>query len=127
MNPRSPSGAATRAPGFTLIELLVTLLVGGIPALNADYQTIVMKHFVPVTALVVIGTLLALLCGFRSLFAAVKAILLNLLSVAVTGLGLPLQNFEELGFDQQTSILQKKLNVADRLCVGVVALVGKSF
>ena len=30
MNPRSPSGAATRAPGFTLIELLVTLLVGGI-------------------------------------------------------------------------------------------------
>ncbi len=37
----------------------------------------------------------------------------NLLSVAVTGLGLPLQNFEELGFDQQTAILQKKLNVAD--------------
>ncbi len=37
----------------------------------------------------------------------------NLLSVAVTGLGLPLQNFEELSFDQQTSILQKKLNVAD--------------
>ena len=37
----------------------------------------------------------------------------HLLSVAVTGLGLPLQNFEELSFDQQTSILQKKLNVAN--------------
>ena len=37
----------------------------------------------------------------------------NLLSVAVTGLGLPLQNFEELSFDQQTTLLQKKLNVAD--------------
>jgi putative drug exporter of the RND superfamily len=61
-----------------------TLLVGGIPALNADYQTIVADRFVPVTALVVGGTLLALLCGFRSLFAAVKAIVLNLLSVAAS-------------------------------------------
>ena len=61
-----------------------TLLVGGIPALNADYQTIVSDHLVPVTALVVVGTLLALLCGFRSLFAAVKAIALNLLSVSAS-------------------------------------------
>jgi putative drug exporter of the RND superfamily len=61
-----------------------TLLIGGIPALNADYQTIVGEHFAPVTALVVGGTLLALLCGFRSLFAAIKAILLNLLSVAAS-------------------------------------------
>src|SRR5260221_5116587 len=37
-----------------------TLLVGGIPALNADYQTIVDGRPVPVTALVVGGTLLAL-------------------------------------------------------------------
>ncbi len=37
----------------------------------------------------------------------------NLLAVAVTGLGPPLQNFEELSFDQQTSILQNKLHVAD--------------
>ena len=35
-------------------------------------------------ALVVVGTLLALLGGFRSLFAAVKAIALNLLSVAAS-------------------------------------------
>jgi RND superfamily putative drug exporter len=61
-----------------------TLLVGGIPAMNADYQTIVSNHLVPVTALVVVGTLLALLAGFRSLFAAVKAIILNLLSVAAS-------------------------------------------
>jgi RND superfamily putative drug exporter len=61
-----------------------TLRVGGVPALNADYQTIVAGHFVPIGALVVAGTLLALLCGFRSLFAALKAIALNLLSVAAT-------------------------------------------
>ena len=69
--------ALTGVPG-------ATLRVGGIPALNADYQTIVSRHLVPVTALVVGGTLLALLGGFRSLFAAVKAIALNLLSVAAS-------------------------------------------
>jgi RND superfamily putative drug exporter len=61
-----------------------TLLVGGIPALNADYQTIVARCFGPATALVVLGTLIALLCGFRSLIAPVKAIALNLLSVAAS-------------------------------------------
>jgi RND superfamily putative drug exporter len=61
-----------------------TLQIGGIPALNADYQTIVTQRFVPVTALVVVGTLVALLAGFRSLFVAVKAIALNLLSVAAS-------------------------------------------
>jgi putative drug exporter of the RND superfamily len=59
-----------------------TLRIGGIPALTADYQTIVRERFVSVIALVVGGTLIALLGGFRSLFAAVKAIALNLLSVA---------------------------------------------
>jgi len=61
-----------------------TLQIGGIPALNADYQTIVAARFVPVMAMVVGATLLALLAGFRSLFAAVKAIALNLLSVAAS-------------------------------------------
>ncbi len=61
-----------------------TLLVGGIPALNADYQSIVEDRFVSVMVLVVVGTLVALLCGFRSLIAAVKAIALNLLSVAAS-------------------------------------------
>lgn len=69
--------ALTGVPG-------ATLHVGGIPALNADYQTIVGAHLAPVTALVVGATLMALLLGFRSLFAAVKAIALNLLSVAAS-------------------------------------------
>src|SRR6201987_42842 len=69
--------ALTAVPG-------ATLRIGGIPALTADYQTIVQDRFVSVIALVVVGTLVALLAGFRSLFAAVKAIALNLLSVAAS-------------------------------------------
>ena len=61
-----------------------TLRIGGIPALTADYQTIVRERFFSVIAMVVGGTLVALLGGFRSLFAAVKAIALNLLSVAAS-------------------------------------------
>ncbi len=61
-----------------------TLIIGGIPALNADYETIIRRHFPPVMALVVGGTLLALLCGFRAIFCAVKAIALNLFSVAAS-------------------------------------------
>jgi RND superfamily putative drug exporter len=71
------AAALTGVPG-------ATLRIGGIPALNADYQTIVGDRFASVMVLVVGGTLLALLCGFRSLFAAVKAIALNLLSVAAS-------------------------------------------
>ncbi len=69
--------ALTGVPG-------ATLRIGGIPALTADYQTIVRERFGSVMGLVVGGTLLALLGGFRSLFAAVKAIALNLLSVAAS-------------------------------------------
>jgi RND superfamily putative drug exporter len=61
-----------------------TLLIGGIPSLNADYETIIQQHFPVVMSLVIGGTLLALLCGFRSVFVAVKAIALNLLSVAAS-------------------------------------------
>jgi putative drug exporter of the RND superfamily len=71
----------TGAPALTGVPG-ATLLVGGIPALNADYETIIRTHFPPVMALVVGGTLFALLCGFRAIFAAVKAIALNLFSVA---------------------------------------------
>ena len=71
----------TGAPTLTGVPG-ATLAIGGIPALNADYQTIVAEHFKSVIGLVVGATLLALLTGFRSLFAAVKAIALNLLSVA---------------------------------------------
>ena len=69
--------ALTGVPG-------ATLRIGGIPALTADYQTIVRDRFASVMAMVVVGTLIALLGGFRSLFAAVKAIALNLLSVAAS-------------------------------------------
>src|SRR5271165_3720973 len=73
----------TGAPALTGIPG-ATLRIGGIPALNADYQTIVLNRFASVMALVVVGTLVALLAGFRSLFVAVKAIALNLLSVAAS-------------------------------------------
>ena len=69
--------ALTGVPG-------ATLRIGGIPALNGDYQMIIGDRFASVMALVVGGTLLALLAGFRSLFAAVKAIALNLFSVAAS-------------------------------------------
>jgi len=71
----------TGAPALTGVPG-ATLLVGGIPALNADYETIIRNRFPSVMLLVVGGTLLALLCGFRAIFAAVKAIALNLFSVA---------------------------------------------
>jgi RND superfamily putative drug exporter len=74
---KTGAAALTGIPG-------ATLRIGGIPALNADYQTIVKDRFTSVMLLVVVGTLLALLGGFRSLFAAVKAIALNLLSVAAS-------------------------------------------
>src|SRR5271170_1099224 len=69
--------ALTGVPG-------ATLLVGGIPALNADYETIIRDRLPSVTALVVGGTLIALLCGFRSIIVALKAIALNLFSVAAS-------------------------------------------
>ena len=59
------------------------LRVGGVPALEADYESVV-KERLPKVILGVIGSLLALLIGLRSLFAAVKAILLNLLSVGAS-------------------------------------------
>jgi len=73
----------TGALGLTGVDG-ATLLVGGIPALNADYESIIKDRLPSVTALVVGGTLLALLCGFRSVFAALKAIVLNLFSVAAS-------------------------------------------
>jgi RND superfamily putative drug exporter len=73
----------TGAPALTGVPS-ATLLIGGIPALNSDYETIVVNHFPSATALVVAGTLVALLAGFQSVFAAFKAIGLNLLSVAAS-------------------------------------------
>jgi len=55
--------------------------VGGIDAFNEEYDGAVRRHLPRVIALILAGTLLALLAGFRSIAVAVKAIALNLLSV----------------------------------------------
>jgi RND superfamily putative drug exporter len=60
------------------------LRVGGISALDADYDSVVKARLPGVVLGVILGSLLALLIGLRSLFAAVKAILLNLLSVGAS-------------------------------------------
>jgi len=60
------------------------LRVGGIPALEVDYESVVKERLPKVILGVILGSLLALLIGLRSLFAAVKAILLNLLSVGAS-------------------------------------------
>jgi RND superfamily putative drug exporter len=59
-----------------------TLVVGGLPAFNADYQDAVAGRFWQIVALVVGGTMLALFVGFRSLLVPLKAVVLNLLSVS---------------------------------------------
>jgi RND superfamily putative drug exporter len=56
--------------------------VGGMPAFNVDYTDAIDSRIVRVVLLVVISTLLALMFGFRSVLIAVKALALNLLSVA---------------------------------------------
>jgi putative drug exporter of the RND superfamily len=58
------------------------LLVGGLPAFNADYHDAVSGRFRWIIALIVAGTMLALFIGFRSILIPLKAIALNLLTVA---------------------------------------------
>jgi RND superfamily putative drug exporter len=67
--------AASGLPG-------VRISVSGLPALNADYQDAIGRSVTRVLWLVVGGTFVALLVGFRSLLVPIKAIALNLLSVA---------------------------------------------
>ena len=57
------------------------LLVGGVPALNADYADTIHRHTPLVVLLIVGGTLLALAVGFRSVLVPLKAVALNLLTV----------------------------------------------
>lgn len=56
--------------------------VGGLPALQADYVAAVTRSLPRVAVFVLGGTFLALLVGFRSVVVPLKAIALNLLSVA---------------------------------------------
>ena len=73
----SDVAAITGVPG-------AVLRVGGIAALDADYGSVVNRELPRVILAVVLGSLLALLLALRSVFAAVKAILLNLLSVGAS-------------------------------------------
>jgi RND superfamily putative drug exporter len=73
----SDVAAMTGVPG-------AVLRVGGVPALEADYDLVVKERLPKVVLGVILGSLLALLIGLRSLFAAIKAILLNLLSVGAS-------------------------------------------
>jgi len=73
----SDVAAITGVPG-------AVLRVGGVPALDADYDSVVKERLPRVVFGVILGSLLVLLIGLRSLFAAVKAILLNLLSVGAS-------------------------------------------
>ena len=58
------------------------MLVGGIPAFNADYRDALTGRFALVASVVVAATLVVLGLAFRSVVIAVKAVALNLLSVA---------------------------------------------
>ena len=57
------------------------MLVGGVPALNADYADAIARRTWLVVGLVVGGTFFALLVGFRSVLVPLKAVALNLLAV----------------------------------------------
>jgi RND superfamily putative drug exporter len=57
--------------------------VGGLPALNVDYEASTLGHFPKIVLLIVLATFVSLLVGFRSVLIALKAVALNLFSVAV--------------------------------------------
>ncbi|MEO8576346.1 MAG: MMPL family transporter [Gemmatimonadales bacterium] len=56
--------------------------VGGLPAFNVDYESAIGDRFFSVVIAVVLVTMIALMIGFRSVLIAMKAVALNLLSVA---------------------------------------------
>ena len=58
------------------------MLVGGIPAFNADYRGTLTGRFVTVASVVILATLLVLGGALRSVLVPLKAVALNLLSVA---------------------------------------------
>ena len=58
------------------------LEVGGLPGFNADYEDAIRSALVPVITSIICATLLVLSLAFRSLLIPIKAVALNLLSVA---------------------------------------------
>lgn len=59
----------------------VRIAVGGMPAFNADYIDAISTRFRAIITAVIVGTLLALMLGFRSVLVPLKAVALNLVSV----------------------------------------------
>lgn len=57
------------------------MLVGGIPAFNADYRGALTGRFAMLAAVVVVATLIVLSVALRSIVIPLKAVVLNLLSV----------------------------------------------
>lgn len=72
---RLDAAAITGIPG-------ARIRVGGMPAFNADYEDAIAGRLTMVVALVLGGTFVALMIGFRSLLIPLKALTLNALSVA---------------------------------------------
>ena len=74
----------TAPPVLTTPAGVSRVRVGGLPALNVDYQDAVAgrTRFIEVIAIIVASTLLVLAIGFRSVIVPLKAIVLNLLAVA---------------------------------------------
>jgi len=66
--------ALCRVPG-------IRILVGGLPAARADYLHAVGGQLSKVVTLVLLGTLVALFLGLRSVMIPIKAVVLNLLAV----------------------------------------------
>ena len=83
----TPEGAVTlvrelRTAGAASSALTgARVIIGGLPAFNADYQDAVAGRFPTIVWLVVGGTFLTLVVGLRSILVPLKAVLLNLLSV----------------------------------------------
>jgi RND superfamily putative drug exporter len=83
-----------RVRGTSAVGARGRVLVGGLPALRADYDAAVAGRFGLVVTLVLGGTFVALATAFRSLLIPLKAIALNLLSVGA-GFGAVVLVFQE--------------------------------
>lgn len=71
----SDAASLTGLPG-------ATLAVGGLPAINTQFEDAIAGRLRSVVALVMAVTFIALFLGFRSVLVAAKAVALNLLTVA---------------------------------------------
>jgi putative drug exporter of the RND superfamily len=68
-------------PEMLLGDGTMRVRIGGLPAFHADYEDILAGRFGSVLLLVVGGTFVALLVGFRAVLVPIKALVLNVLSV----------------------------------------------